>query len=127
MMPPAESNLSLTDAEKALLTRWVAEGADYRPHWSFSPVSRATSPAAKGSSNPIDAFVRARLEPEGLAPAPPAPRETLIRRVAFDLTGLPPSLDAIDAFISDRSPDAYGRMVDRYLESPAYGERMAMD
>ena len=126
-MPPAESHLSLSEDEKALLTRWVAEGADYRPHWSFAPVPRATTPASKGLPNPIDAFVRARLEPEGLAPAPSAPRDVLIRRVAFDLTGLPPSLDEIDAFLADRTPGAYERMVDRYLASPAYGERMAMD
>ena len=128
-MPPAESHLSLSEDEKALLTRWVAEGADYKPHWSFAPVSTVTPPSAPGSAplNPVDAFVRARLAPEGLAPAPSAPREVLVRRVAFDLTGLPPSLDEIDAFLADRSPGAYDRMVDRYLESPAYGERMAMD
>jgi hypothetical protein len=128
-MPPAESHLSLSEDEKALLARWVAEGADYKPHWSFAPVPIITPPSAPGSAplNPIDAFVRARLEPEGLAPAPSAPREVLIRRVAFDLTGLPPSLDEIDAFLADRSPGAYDRMVDRYLESPAYGERMAVD
>ena len=126
-MPPAESHLSLSDDEKALLTRWVAEGADYRPHWSFAPVSRGTPPAAKGSSNPIDAFVRARLEAEALTAAPAAPPEVLIRRVALNLTGLPPSPDEIDAFLADRSPGAYARMVERYLASPAYGERMATD
>ena len=128
-MPPAESHLSLSEEEKALLTRWVAEGADYKPHWSFAPASTITPPSAPGSAplNPIDAFVRARLEPEGLTPAPAAPPEVLIRRVAFDLTGLPPSLDEIDAFLADQSPGAFERMLDRYLASPAYGERMAMD
>jgi hypothetical protein len=126
-MPPAESHLSLADDEKALLVRWVSEGADYRPHWSFAPVSRVGPPVMKNASNPIDAFVRARLDAEGLAAAPPAPPEVLIRRVAFNLTGLPPSPDEIDAFVADRSPGAFERMVDRYLAAPAYGERMAMD
>jgi hypothetical protein len=130
MMPPPESNLSLTDGEKALLTRWIAEGADYRPHWSLAPVSAAAPPALGDGSvpgNPIDAFVRARLEQDGLSPAPRASPETLIRRVAFDLTGLPPSPAEIDAFLADRAPGAYERLVERYLSSPAYGERMAMD
>ncbi len=129
MMPPPESNLSLTDDEKALLKRWVAEGAEYRPHWSFASVSPGTPPAPAGGpvpANPIDAFVRARLEQAGLPPAPRARPETLIRRLAFNLTGLPPTLDEIDAF-DDRSAGAYERLVDRYLASPAYGERMAMD
>jgi hypothetical protein len=130
MMPPPESNLSLTDAERALLTRWIEEGADYRPHWSLAPVAATRPPALGGGSaatNPIDAFVRARLEQEGLAPAPRASSEVLIRRLAFNLTGLPPSPAEIDAFLQDREPGAYERLVDRYLASPAYGERMAMD
>jgi hypothetical protein len=130
IMPPPESNLSLTDAEKALLTRWIAEGADYRPHWSLAPVSAASPPALRDgavATNPIDAFVRARFDQEGLSPAPRASPEVLIRRLAFDLTGLPPSPAEIDAFLEDRAPGAYERLVDRYLGSPAYGERMAMD
>ena len=130
MMPPPESKLSLTDDEKALLTRWVAEGADYRPHWSLAPVSAVRPPALTTAStppNPIDAFVRARLEQEQLPFAPPAAPEALVRRLAFDLTGLPPTAAEIDAFTADRSAGAYERLVDRYLGSPAYGERMAMD
>ena len=130
MMPPPESNLSLTDAEKALLKRWIAEGADYRPHWSLAPVSASPQPTLHDGSvaaNPIDGFVRARLDQEGLSPAPKASPEVLIRRLAFDLTGLPPSPAEIDAFLEDRAPGAYERLVDRYLGSPAYGERMAMD
>jgi Protein of unknown function (DUF1553)/Protein of unknown function (DUF1549)/Concanavalin A-like lectin/glucanases superfamily/Planctomycete cytochrome C len=130
MMPPPESNLSLTDAEKALLERWIAEGADYRPHWSLAPVSASAAPALRDGSapaNPIDAFVRARLEQESLSPAPRASSEVLVRRLAFNLTGLPPSPAEIDAFLEDRAPGAYERLVDRYLGSPAYGERMAMD
>ena len=130
MMPPPESKLSLTDEEKALLTRWVAEGAEYRPHWSLAPVAAITVPPRAGtstSSNPIDAFVRARLEQEGLSPSPPASPEVLVRRLAFDLTGLPPSVEDIEAFAADRSEAAYEALIDRYLASPAYGERMAMD
>jgi hypothetical protein len=129
-MPPPDSRLALTADEKALLTRWVAEGADYRPHWSLAPVSAPALPKLGDGSqpvNPIDAFVRARLEQQGLTPAPRAAPEMLIRRLASNLTGLPPALEEIDAFLSDRSPDAYVRAVDRYLSSPAYGERMAMD
>ena len=130
MMPPPDSNLTLSDAEKALLARWVSEGADYRPHWSLASVPRGAVPAlADGSraDNPIDAFVRVRLAREGMTPAPRAARDVLIRRLAFTLTGLPPTPDEIDAFAADRASDAYMRVVDRYLASPAYGERMALD
>src|SRR6185503_13074150 len=130
MMPPPESKLSLTDDEKALLTRWVAEGAEYRPHWSLAPVAATTLPLRAGTSapsNPIDAFVRARLEQEGLSPSPRASPEVLVRRLAFDLTGLPPSVEDIEAFAADPSEAAYEQLIDRYLDSPAYGERMAMD
>jgi hypothetical protein len=130
MMPPPDSNLSLTDDEKALLKRWVTEGAEYRPHWSLAPVSGGAPPVLRDGSaiaNPIDAFVRARLEQENLSPAPAASRELIIRRIALNLTGLPPTPNDIDAFLADRSPGAYERVVDGYLTSPAYGERMAMD
>jgi hypothetical protein len=129
MMPPSESHLSLSDAEKALLLRWVQEGADYRPHWAFQPVRSTAGPKMPPgeSGNPVDGFVARRLAEAGLEPAPEAPRETLIRRAALTLTGLPPTLQEIDAFLADRSPYAFARVVDRYLASPAYGERMAMD
>ena len=129
MMPPPESHLSLTDDEKTLLTRWIAEGAEYRPHWSLAPVARSVPPTLNATqpANPIDAFVRERLDREGLVPAPRASSETLIRRLAFSLTGLPPSPDEIDAFVNDRSTGAYERLVDGYLATPAYGERMAVD
>jgi hypothetical protein len=129
-MPPIDSHLSLSAAERALLTRWVKEGAEYQPHWSFLPVGTPDVPArreATAPANPIDAFVRARLAAEGLRPAPLAAPETLIRRVALNLTGLPPTPAEVDAFLADRSAGAYARMVDRALASPAYGERMAMD
>jgi hypothetical protein len=137
MMPPLASHLTLSEAEKALLTRWVVEGADYKPHWSLIPVHDVEVPSVVVSgfsrsrtANPIDAFVRARLEanPEtALQPAPPASAETLLRRLAFNLTGLPPTPAELDAFLADRSPNAYDRAVERYLASPAYGERMAVD
>jgi Protein of unknown function (DUF1553)/Protein of unknown function (DUF1549)/Planctomycete cytochrome C/Concanavalin A-like lectin/glucanases superfamily len=130
VMPPPESHLSLSEAEKALLKRWVAEGADYKPHWSLIPVHGVAVPTVRDgptNANPIDAFVRQRLEREHLQPTPQASPETLLRRLALDLTGLPPTPAELDAFLADRSPGAYLRAVDRYLSSPAYGERMAMD
>ncbi len=130
MMPPFESHLSLSDAEKALLRRWVEEGADYRPHWAFQPVRSRPVPttnAADASTNPIDRFITTRLADAGLRPAPAASRDTFIRRVALTLTGLPPLPHEIDAFLADRSTTAFERVVEQYLASPAYGERMAMD
>ena len=129
-MPPPESHLTLSAADKALLKRWVVEGADYRPHWSLVPVHAVGVPRlgeGTAPANPIDAFVRTRLEAEGLTPAPQASPEIAIRRLAFNLTGLPPAPADLDAFLADRSPDAYARVVEQYLASPAYGERMAMD
>ena len=129
-MPPAESHLALTGAEQALLRRWVEEGADYRPHWSFQPVRSGPAPpppANAASLNPIDTFIARRLGEAGLRPAADASRETFIRRAALTLTGLPPTVADIDAFLADTSPKAFERVVDRYLASPAYGERMALD
>ncbi len=129
-MPPPESHLTLSAADKALLKRWVLEGADYRPHWSLAPVRAVGVPRlgdATAPANPIDAFVRRRLEAEGLTPAPQASPDIALRRLAFNLTGLPPAPADLDAFLADRSPDAYSRVVEQYLASPAYGERMAMD
>ncbi|HEX5220054.1 MAG TPA: DUF1549 domain-containing protein, partial [Verrucomicrobiae bacterium] len=130
LMPPPDSHLTLTVAEKDLLKRWVLEGAEYKSHWSFIPVAKVTPPAlasGKTPQNPIDSFVLSRLEKEKLAPAPQASREILIRRLALNLTGLPPTIEEIDAFLADNSPDAYNKVVEQYLNSPAYGERMAMD
>ncbi len=129
-MPPAESHLTLTGAEKALLRRWVEEGADYRPHWSFQSIRSAPAPplpANAANPSPIDAFIARRLADAGLRPAAEASRETVIRRAALTLTGLPPTVAEIDAFLGDASPKAFERVVDRYLASPAYGERMALD
>src|ERR1051325_9594133 len=129
-MPPPKSGLKLSDAEKDLLKRWVAEGAEYKSHWSFIPVGPVTPPKPGGAQwvrNPIDSFVLARLERENLRPAPEAAREILLRRLAFNLTGLPPSLTELDAFLADSAPDSDERAVERFLNSPAYGERMALD
>src|SRR6478736_1131291 len=130
LMPPPDSHLKLSPTEKELLKRWVLEGGEYKSHWAFLPVDAVKPPEpadAKWVRNPIDAFVLSRLEKENLSPAPPVSRAILIRRLAFNLTGLPPRTEDIDAFLTDKSPDAYNKVVEHYLNSPAYGERMAMD
>jgi mono/diheme cytochrome c family protein len=127
-MPPPKSNHSLNDREKQLLKRWIAEGAVYQKHWAFLAPARPALPATKKTDwakNAIDQFILARLEREGLQPAPQADRYTLARRLAIDLTGLPPTLDSADRFINDSSTDAYEKYVDSLLGSPAYGERWA--
>ncbi|HEV2692303.1 MAG TPA: DUF1549 domain-containing protein, partial [Verrucomicrobiae bacterium] len=128
-MPPEKSKRILNDAEKDLLKRWVEQGAEYKPLWSFIPVEKVTPPPHSGNwaKNPIDDFVMTKLATEKLSPSPMAPRETLLRRLSFDLTGLPPTAEDLDYFTADPSPDAYDRFVDKYLSSPAYGERMALD
>ncbi len=125
-MPPAKTGKPLTAGEIAKLKTWIEEGAEYEAHWSFIPPVRPDLPAvhrARWVRNPIDAFVLARLEKEGLEPAAEADRTTLIRRLSLDLTGLPPTLEAVDAFLADRRDDAYQRLVQRLLDSPHYGER----
>ena len=126
VMPPKYSHKELTAAQKELIRRWVAEGAQYEGHWAYIPVVRPAVPEVEGVRSPIDAFIRARLAAEGLPPWPEADRRTVIRRVALDLTGLPPSPDEARAFIDDRSPDAYEKVVDRLLASPRYAEKQAM-
>jgi hypothetical protein len=126
-MPPPESNLSLSADEIARLQQWISEGAEYQPHWSLVPPPEAVTVPAVDAPTAIDAFVRARLQQEELAPSPQADKETLIRRLSFDLIGLPPTVEEIDAFLADDSPNAYEHLVDRLLASPAYGERMARD
>ena len=124
-MPPPESKLEITDAQKETLRQWIAEGGDYEKHWAFIPPVRHPIPDVSDAASEVDAFVRARLAGQGLDPAPEAGKETLIRRVALDLTGLPPALEEIDAFLADESPQAYEHMADSYLDRPAYAERMA--
>ncbi len=130
MMPTPESHLSLTAYEKAVLIRWIDEGAEYKPHWAFEKPVMPDIPSVSNADwvrNPIDNFVLSRLEEKKLAPNKEADKETLIRRVTFDITGLPPTLAEIDAFRRDKSPNAYEKVVDRLLKSPHYGERMAAD
>ena len=125
LMPPPKSNKPLTAAEKSLLNRWVAAGAPWEPLWSLVSPVRPALPTAKDNGwvrNPIDAFVLARLQSQGLAPAPQADRRALIRRVSLDLNGIPPTPAEVDAFVNDAAPDAYEKVVDRLLASPRYGE-----
>jgi hypothetical protein len=127
-MPPAYSGHKLTGTEIDLIIEWIKQGAQWQKHWSFIPPARPELPQVKNRSwpkNAIDYFVLERLEREGLEPSPEADRAALIRRLSFDLTGLPPSLKEIDDFINDKSADAYEKVVDRLLSSPRYGERMA--
>jgi hypothetical protein len=128
-MPPVRSGLKLTARQIDLLRRWVEQGAKWQKHWSLIPPRRPPLPAVRNTAwvrNPIDAFILDRLEREGLFPAPEADRTTLIRRVTLDLTGLPPTPAEVDAFLADHSADAYEKVVDRLLNSPRYGERMAV-
>jgi hypothetical protein len=130
-MPPAETGHTLTAKQIDLLRRWIDDGAKWDTHWAFIPPKRpeppvVTSAQARWVRNPIDQFIVARLEREGLKPSPEADKTTLLRRVTYDLTGLPPGPEAIDSFLADGSPDAYEKRVDALLQSPRYGERMAM-
>ena len=130
-MPPPDSGRELSKREIELLARWIDEGAEYAGHWAFSAPQRPEPPPVRDASwprNPIDHFVLHRLERDGLerdglAPSPEADRYTLLRRLSFDLTGLPPTTDEVARFIGDTSPRAYEDLVERLLESPHYGER----
>lgn len=127
-MPPAEEQKDLSPAQIELLTKWVEQGAPWRDHWAFLAPVRPEIPVVTQTAlvrTPVDAFILKRLEQEELSPSPEADKETLIRRVTFDLTGLPPTLAEIDSFVADSSPDAYGKVVQRLLDSPRFGEHMA--
>ncbi|TWU18490.1 PSD1 and planctomycete cytochrome C domain-containing protein [Allorhodopirellula heiligendammensis] len=129
VMPPPHSHKTLTSVEKDLLTRWIEEGAQYEPHWAYTSLRRPTPPSPLDSDwcrNDIDCFVAARLESEGAARVARADRVTLIRRLSLDLTGIAPTPAEVDAFLDDHSEHAYRELVDRLLESPRFGERMAM-
>lgn len=128
-MPPPESPHQLKPAQIETLRKWVEAGAEWQGHWAFIPPAKPPVPAVKDTrwgAHPIDAFVLARLETEGLRPQPEADRERLLRRVSFDLTGLPPTPAEIDAFLGDRDEKAFERVVDRLLSSEHFGERMAL-
>lgn len=127
-MPPASSGKELKPEQIALLKRWIREGGKFAPHWAYAPLRKPVPPAPRTRNwalGPVDRFILARLEKEGLKPSPDADRATLLRRLSLDLTGLPPTPRELDAFLADRSPQAYGKVVDRLLASPRYGERMA--
>jgi hypothetical protein len=125
VMPPPDSNKALSTKDKELLKRWVVEGAAFERHWSWIAPKR-TQPSKSPSPNPIDAFILEKLDEQGLKQSPEADRTTLIRRVTLDLTGLPPTLEEVDNFLSDKSEKAYEKVVDRLLQSPHFGERMAL-
>ncbi len=128
-MPPPSQVRQLSQEQIALIERWIDEGAQWTGHWAFVPPQRPALPLVENNAwprNGIDHFILHRLEHEQLAPSPEASKETLIRRVTLDLTGLPPKLEEVDAFVADESPDAYERVVDRLLDSQRYGEHMAV-
>lgn len=125
IMPPPDSKKTLTQQQKDTLKRWIEQGAKYQSHWAFQPISNAGAPGTPETPHPVDRFINARLQQTGLTIQPVADRETLIRRVAFTLTGLPPVVKEIDEYLADSEPGAYERMIDRYLSSPRYGEEMA--
>jgi hypothetical protein len=128
-MPPAKSNKYLTKEQTELVRRWIEQGAKYQKHWSLLPPQVAKTPAVKDvawPANPIDHFVLARLEKEGVKPSHEAARVTLLRRLSFDLTGLPPTPQDVDAFVADKSPNAYEKVVDRLIGSKHFGERLAV-
>ncbi len=130
LMPSPKSNLSLTDHEKAVLIRWIEEGAEYKPHWAYVKPEKPTVPHNSDNewiTNPIDQFVLRRLNEHTLIPSPVADKETLLRRVSLDLTGLPPTKEEIDDYLNDTASNAYEKAVDRLMTSPHYGEKMAQD
>ena len=127
-MPPADSTKSLSEDQIDLLKRWVEQVATWQEHWAFIPPVKREPPTVSRADwvrNPIDSFILKRLDDEGLKPSPTASKESLIRRVTLDLTGLPPTLDEVDVFLNDNSEDAYAKVVDRLLRSERYGEHMA--
>ncbi len=129
-MPPPSTGKRLSAEQIDLLKQWIDAGAHFEKHWAFAPPTRPAVPwprAGQRGDNPIDGFIRTRLESAGLHASPPAERRTLIRRVSLDLTGLPPSRSEVSEFLRDPRSDAYGRLVERLLASPHYGERMAQE
>ncbi|MDH3648466.1 MAG: DUF1553 domain-containing protein [Saprospiraceae bacterium] len=130
MMPPPESNLALNAGEKAILLKWIRQGGKYKEHWSFAAPVTPVIPDVDDESwikTDIDRFILAQIKEKGLTPSESTEKETLLRRATLDLTGLPPSVDEIESFVSDDSPEAYNKVIDRLLESQHYGERMALE
>ena len=130
IMPPPESNLELTNTEKEILKRWIEQGAEWKEHWAFVPPSEQENPEVANEgwvANPIDSYILKKLEEKGLSPSERIREEKLLRKVSFDLTGLPPSIEDVDSFLEDSSEENYLRLVDKYLASDAYAERMTSD
>jgi hypothetical protein len=125
-MPPPSTGKTIAPRQRELLRRWIGEGARYEIHWAFVPPRDHIPPKVDGVTDPIDAFLNQRIRQAGLEPTRAADRATLLRRVSFDLVGLPPSPEEVDAFVADKRADAYERVVDRLLASPHFGERMAI-
>ncbi len=129
-MPPPESKLSLTANEIAIITKWIEQGSEWKPHWSFLKIEKPKTPEVKRdwvANNPIDKFIQAELVVNKLEPNPEADKERLLWRVTLDLTGLPPTIEEIDNFLNDTSSDAYEKVVDRLMNTEAHAERLAMD
>jgi hypothetical protein len=130
IMPPPDFHKVITPHQKSLIREWIQQGAKYEEHWSFTPILKPAIPALTQQAdqvfNPIDSFILATLEAEKLEPSPLADKATLLRRLSLDLTGLPPSVAELDAYLADSSPTAYAKQVERLLASPHYGERMAV-
>ena len=123
VMPPKHAHKELSGAQKETIRRWVEEGAVYEGHWMYQPLKRPAVPGPAGGVHPIDAFIAQRLSVAGLTASPEADRRTLLRRVTLDLTGLPPTVEQVEAFSADQSPDAFGKVVDRLMGSPRYAEK----
>ncbi|WP_448633813.1 DUF1549 domain-containing protein [Pedobacter panaciterrae] len=129
MMPPKSSNLKLTANEISIIEKWIKQGAKYEKHWAFTPPKAPQMPKikdAKWVKNEIDYFVLDKLEHKGVVPNPEADKERLLKRASLDITGLPPSIEMMDKFLADSSSNAYEKVVESLLSSPAYGERMAL-
>jgi hypothetical protein len=130
VMPPPKGGKPLSDREREILRRWIAQGAEYEEHWAYVPPKRPEVPAtgsdSSGTRNAIDRLVQAQLAERGLKPSPAADKRTLLRRLAFDLIGLPPTPAELEEFVSNEAPEAYEKAVERYLSSPHFGERMAI-
>ena len=125
IMPPPESKLSVDSDEIKILKQWIDSGANLDSQWSFMTIEKIEIPSDKNQEHPIDAFINKKLKSNGMNLSNSASPEKLIKRVAFDLTGLPPSKDEIEKFTEDDSPEAYEKMVDKFLSKSSYGERMA--
>jgi len=130
MMPPPESNLRLSAEDKAVLIKWIEQGGTYRPHWAYDKPVKSALPDIEHTDwpqNPIDYFILETLENQDRTPSTQADKRTLLRRLTFDLTGLPPTPEQLESFLQDNTPDAYERQVDALLASNSFGERWAWD